>query len=873
MNTLQEFTQELGMALLILTILLSTTIFGQQPAVDFRYTPATYLAALCFPDDWQKSLINEKGELAYDFGPGPYVKPLTTIGIRLKEKNSALAKQYFENPRIPIAVTEWAGEGLTMRQEAFALVPNIRAAAISDSSARVRRLNGLNGAVGWAAPEGVADPAFRNAAWGVNRPIRYRVQIQPGSRKRVALGICEPYKPKAGMRILELRVEGAAAQIVDPMAEGRKNAPQVFLFEAHDENADGELAIEVHAALTSPDPNVFLNVFWIFPAEAEVSAGHVLRGELSAQAEVYYPCGLENESRAPTTRIDALRATIVGESVTPVIKIQSSRDFDFDKDTGVLKWNGKPYLLSSPRAISANFNNGEWLLELPAGARQVEVIVLHGNTATSSLARMPDLQAERQRVIDFWKQEAHVPQGRIHVPDSGIQYLLEASARNMYQIREVVEGRLQFQPGPSVYRGMWMHDMVYAVEAAAFLGDLTGARAVVENVLRLQQPDGQIRVMAPHVMYRETPLLVYLICRYARLANDPAWLKARWQNVTRGLAWIEAARRQTLADSNASFYGLMPPSFTDGGIHGVNAEYSGVYWSLIALRQAQDAAVWLGHANEARQWQTLFDEFMSSFQRAYERDKRQDAHGHWYLPMRVADTSKTEAPQRGQWAPLEAVFRGGFLHAKNELVAGTLAVLEDSLKQGLTVNTGWLMNGVWPFFDALRGMAHLWCGNREQAVAALYAIANHASPLGTWVEEQHPQDIGNRTAGDASNASASAFYIAFLRRMLVLEQDDQISLLAGVPATWLAPNAKIELNAAPTELGPLSLCVQIAENGRSATIFVSSLAAAQSHNTMLLHLHAFRQQGYVMKGGRALPEYLQLALNQETRIELVINDR
>lgn len=873
MKTPKKNAQKLYVGSLVSFILLSTTIFGQQSVVDFRYSPATYLAALCFPDDWQKSLINEKGELAYDFGPGPYVKPLTTIGIRLKEKNPKLVKQYFENPRIPIAVTEWAGDGLTMRQEAFALVPDIRVAATRDSSARVRRLNGLNGAVGWAAPEGVADPAFRNAAWGVNRPIRYRVQIQPGSRKRVALGICEPYKPKAGMRILELRVEGAAAQIVDPMAEGRKNVPQVFLFEAHDENADGELALEVHAALASPDPNVFLNAFWIFSADAAVSTEQIVSGELSAQAEVYYPCGLENESHAPTTRIDALRARIAGESVTPVIKMQSSRIFDFDKSTGILSWNGKPYLLSSPRAISANFNNGEWLLELPSGTRQVAVIVLHGNAATGSLARMPDLQAERQRVINFWKKEAHVPQGRIHIPDNGIQYLLEASARNMYQIREAVEGRLQFQPGPSVYRGMWMHDMVYAVEAAAFLGDLAGARTVLENVLRLQQPDGQMRVMAPHVMYRETPLLVYLICRYARLANDPAWLKARWQNVTRGLAWIEAARRQTLADSNASFYGLMPPSFTDGGISGVNAEYSGVYWSLIALHQAREAAHWLGHANEARQWQTLFDEFMTSFQRAYERDKRQDAHGHWYLPMRVADTSKTEAPQRGQWAPLEAMFRGGFLDAKSELVAGTLAVLEDSLKQGLTVNTGWLMNGVWPFFDALRGIAHLWGSNREQAVAALYAIANHASPLGTWVEEQHPQDIGNRTAGDASNASASAFYIAFLRRMLVMEQGDQLSLLAGVPAAWLAPNAKIELHETPTEFGPLSLRAQIAKDGRTAAIFIARLRDAKSHNTMLLHLHAFRQQGFVMKDGKTPPDYVQLDPTQDITIELTLNNR
>ncbi len=858
--------------LMIASLFLGTNVFGQERVVDFRYSPASYLAAICFPDDWQKSLINEKGELANDFGPGPYVKPLTTIGLGLKDKALVMRKQYFENPRIPIAVTEWAGDDVAIRQETFALVPEPSATDTGRAPLRVRRLNGLNGAMGWASPEGLADPAFRDVAWGVNRPIQYRVQVAPGSKKRVALGICESYKPRAGMRILELRVEGGVPQIVDPMAVGRKNQPQVILFDARDENADGELAVEVHAALASPDPNVFLNAFWIFPENAAVSAEQVLRGELSAQAEVYYPCGRENETQAPTVRIDALRATIKGDSATPLITIQSSRTFEFDASTGILNWNGWPYLLSSPRAIAANANNGKWLLEFPEGTRQVEVVVLHGSSPATSLKRMPDLQAEVRRATKFWEKEARLPQERIHVPDSGIQSLLEASIRNMYQIREAVDGRLQFQPGPSVYRGMWMHDVVYTIEAAAFLGDLEGARIVLENVLRLQQTDGQIRVMAPHVMYRETPLLVYLMCRYARLANDPAWLNKYWLNINRGLAWIENTRRQTFTNQNASYYGLMPPSFTDGGIHGVNPEYSSVYWSLIAIHHAIEAAKWLEQAAEAREWQSFFDEFMASFRRAYERDKRQDVHGHWYLPMRVADTSKTEVPQRGQWAPLEAVFRGGFLEAKDELVTGTLAVLEDSLKQGLTVNTGWLKNGVWPFFDALRGMAQLWCGNRDQAVAVLYAFANHASPLDTWVEEQHPQDVGSRTAGDASNASASAFYIVFLRRMLVLERESQMELLAGVPAEWLMPNARIELDNVPTEFGRLTLRVQISEDGRAGSIFISPPRASKFSN-LLLVLHAFEERGYVMKDGSALPDTMRLDSNQETTIALKKENR
>ncbi|MGH7491663.1 MAG: hypothetical protein ACREOO_04640 [bacterium] len=463
-------------------------------------------------------------------------------------------------------------------------------------------------------------------------------------------------------------------------------------------------------------------------------------------------------------------------------------------------------MLCSPRVIAVTSDHGKWLLDLPKGTHQVEVIVLHGVLPAGSLERVLDLQAEQRRAIQFLQKEAHLPQGRIHVPDGGIRNLLEASIRNMYQIREAVDGRLQFQPGPSVYRGLWMHDLVYTVEAAALLGDLEGARIVLENVLQLQRPDGQIQVM--------------------------------------------------------------PPSFTDGGIHGVNAEYSSVYWSLIAIHQAIETATWLGRATEAQQWQTFFDDFMSSFRRAYARDKRQDAHGHWYLPMRVADTSRTEVPQRGQWAPLEAVFRGGFLDAKDELVTGTLAILDDSLKQGITVNTGWLKNGVWPFFDALRGLAHLWCGHRDQAVDVLYAFANHASSLGTWVEEQHPQDVGNRTAGDASNASASAFYSVLLRHLLVSERENQMELCAGVPADWLAPNSKIELDHVPTELGPLTLRVHVADDGRTASILVLPLHSSKPSNKIVLMLQAFKQKGYVTKDGRTLPDVMRLDSNREFRIEL-----
>ena len=47
---------------------------------------------------------------------------------------------------------------------------------------------------------------------------------------------------------------------------------------------------------------------------------------------------------------------------------------------------------------------------------------------------------------------------------------LTACARNIQQAREVKNGRLVFQVGPTVYRGLWIVDGNFLLEAARYLG-------------------------------------------------------------------------------------------------------------------------------------------------------------------------------------------------------------------------------------------------------------------------------------------------------------------------------------------------------------------------------------------------------------------
>ena len=812
---------------LCILLLFPSSLPGQQRTVDFRYAPSSSFSAICFPDDWQKSVVTNGGALGYDFGPGPYAVPLTEVSIGIKEFTLPVRRQFLADPKIPIVTTQSETLGVVITQQAFALVPDsFPPLHPTFSNGKVRRIDGISGAIGWALPDSSINPSFRSAAWGTNRPVEYRVKVGPGSAKRVALGLCEPYKQGPGARILRLHVEGAADREVDPLAEGKKNQAQVFFFDGRDINNDGELAVEVHASELGPDPNTYLNGFWVFPEGFQVQADALVHGDASTQAEASVDCGRERELLAPLVRADAIIAHLAGRDFTPQITIRSSRPFTFDKSTGLLLVDGRPYLASRPKALSGARNGKDFLLTLPHGSRMVELVVYDASAPVAGSVRVPNIGREMQRTAAYWKKDFQGRYGRIMVPDSCIQYLLNASIRNLYQIRERVSGRLQFQPGPSVYRGLWVHDGVWSTEAALSLGDSSGVRRMLETLLAFQLGNGQVKVVAPHIMNRETPLTLFMLCRYALATGDKQWLLSHWPRIVRAVEWLRGERQKTLGDPSSASYGLLPPGFSDGGLGGLTSEYSGVYWSLIALRKSVEAAQWIGKKEDAGAWSQLYDEFLASFRNASTRDIRKDRYGNLYLPMKIADTSTSRPPQQASWGILEATVEGVF-DPNEPLVKGTLAMLDSDLREGLPISTGWLQEGVWPFFASIQAQVYLRARNFSRAHELLYAIANHASPAGTWLEEQMPATLGKRTGGDASDASASALFINQVRDMIALERGNSIVALEGIPDAWLSPGARLALNDVATRRGRLTLLLQISPDGRGGILSGSSFRPAR----------------------------------------------
>ncbi len=839
----------------------------------FPFSPARHLTAIGFADDWQKTLITETGSLAYDFGPGPYTFPRTEVEIGMLEMMHPTVQQWLPGAATPVVVTRSSAGGLSTLIRAFALVPDALPGLHSaGDSARVIRLNGLSGAHGWANPPPGTDPSFANVAWGTNRPIEYLVRVTPGSRKQVALGFCESYKSGPGSRIMTVEIEGDTLRDVDPMADGERNRPTVLLTSGRDVNSDGRMAITVHPSSRGTDPNIILNAFWVFAADAKILVNDILSGSASSRAEVHWSCGTELTAFAPNVRTDALLATFEGERFTPVIRIKTRRPLIFDPVTHAVRWHGRPFLASRPAPTSGRWDGDTLLLTLPAGTRRADVVVMQGNGAGADPVRVPDLREEEIHCNAYWLHEAPVPRMRIRVPDERMQYLLDASLRNIYQVREKVDGRLQYQPGPTVYRGLWLCDVLISGNVSMMFGDTASVRTALEAGFRHQMPNGQFRSLYPSVSIIETPVFLTMMFRYARTAGNQAWLESNWGIVQKGIAWIASERMRTFDEPDAPYAGLLPPGFVDGGISDRTADYASVWWAMLTLEHAIQAARDLGRNTEADGWTELLGKFDRSFHIAATRDMRVDSLGHRFLPIAVAETTLTLPPQRGQYAFLLPLSYGRFFFAPDTLMKailqGNLAMLDARCAEGLIVGSGWMRDGVWPWLGTIHSMAHLLSGDGPAAWSSLKAVADHASPLATWMEEQQLRADGPRTSGDGSNAEASALYIRALSSLLVLERPDSLVFCAGVPGEWLQRDSRTTVEELLTDYGPISLRMETSADGADLSLLIQ---ASQTHaltGGMRIDLTPFSRAGFRDAQGRILDPAVHLPWGSAYRLSL-----
>ena len=447
------------------------------------------------------------------------------------------------------------------------------------------------------------------------------------------------------------------------------------------------------------------------------------------------------------------------------------------------------------------------------------VLYCDGDKIVASPLTLEEAIAAHDQAVAYWRK-APLPYGRVEVPDRGIQALLDSSIRNIWQAREIKKGLPAFQVGPTCYRGLWIVDGEFLLEAAAILGAGDQARNGVAYELTNQKADGRIEVMQSY--WKENGIVLWTCVRHAQLTQDKAWLESTWPKLQRIAQFIKLLRQKTLENKSTLDDGLQPAGFPDGGIGGVMDEYTNIYWNLLGLRAYIQAANWLGKTEEADTWQKEYDNFLATFHKAAARDMKTDPHGNRYLPIRM---DGQDLPQRGQWGFCHGVYPGQLFAKDDPLLAGNMAMLEATEREGMVYGTGWDATGIWNYFASFYGHAWLWQGRGQKAAQILYAYANHAAPVFDWREEQSLQGQPYKKVGDMPHNWASAEFIRLTVHLLELDRGDELHLLEGMPRQWLRAGMTTKLNDVATPFGPLHVAVQVSADGRTATLSVRPLAA------------------------------------------------
>jgi len=809
--------------------------------VDHRYRPSWWQTLICAPDDPVKTLIGKDGQLLGDYG---YEGPRNfSFSIQFDSGLPAIwESQRLIAAKIPIVHTIKRSKDIRIDEIGFVQIPPVEQVRkiVRFDSRRVMR--------NWSKPSVPCDKAFRDVAYGSKTGgtgiVAFHIKVPKGSEHTIALGFCEGEMKKPGYRVMSVQVEGASQRQIDPVQDFGPNKPGVYFFDARDLDLDGILTVFITNLPGGKERDVFVNGIWMFKDNVP-SAEAIISGKEDQHGELYVPCAEVLMPERIFYDLITIKNTSGKNTVfNPVIryrgidKIEIKNSFlKIGDETIVSGFNGI-------RDVYARSEDSATIRLKPVYLKPLEEKKLFirvdrfYDPAHFRLADTSDPEKEKDAAIAWWERYGPYAD-MIKVPDEGIQQLIESCIRNIYQARDIRAGKPSFNVGPTKYRGLWVADGTFILETATMLNDVKDVRNCIDYLLRFQLKGGGFNI--GYKLYKENGLVIYLMVRHAMLTQDKEWLLKNWRVVEGCMRYIHLLHEKALENASEPYYGLLPPGGIDGGIRGVQNDYSNTEWCLSGMKWAIEAAKWLGKDSEAVAWQNRFDTFLRFFTLSVKRSLRQDDKGNVYLPVLI-DNDKNMPPPKGQWAFCQSVWPGRLFDDRpelNQIAKGTLDMLDDCRKEGLVANTGWLSNGLWSYFTSFYGHALEWLGRGSQMPPLLYAFANHASPTLVWREEQMPRGMGSEVYGDMPHNWASAEFIRMVVHMIELDRGNELHLFEGLPQQWIRSGEQIKLNGIRTPFGRINLALMVDSKGDSAKLKLRFLDKGYLPSEVVIHPEAW----------------------------------
>ena len=513
--------------------------------------------------------------------------------------------------------------------------------------------------------------------------------------------------------------------------------------------------------------------------------------------------------------------------VTPVVSISAQQAIRVQRSEGASLVrmggeNGPLFLLADAPALPPSEAVLEHRLVLESGVASAADplrcffrLPQEGQTFEQLRTGLSSPNTLLEEARNFWKQwKPFAVPVSWSLPGRHGEFLV-ACARNIQQAREVKEGRTTFQVGPTVYRGLWVADGHFLLEAARYLGYDRESQQGLEATWNRQRPDGGVFAGGGAEHWKETGIALLTIVRQAELAQDWSYFRKMQPNTLCAIEYVRKLRERARQEGGANGqYGLLPRGFPDGGIGGIRSEFTNTIWTLAGLKAASQAAERLGLSAFGGAKEIYLD-LRSAFLTAAQQEMRLHPAGFDYLPMLMkddpdwsqADEWRRPRPQGAQWALSQAIYPGNAFDRNDPIVKGHVALMQASTEEDIPAETGWLPHqGVWNYSAAFVAHVYLWAGLADLARRTFVGFLNHATPLYCWREEQPLRgSLVGSYIGDMPHNWASAECVLYLRHMLALEDGQTLRLLAGIGAPELSTAEPFIISESPTRFGRVSM--------------------------------------------------------------------
>ncbi|HEX7576860.1 MAG TPA: hypothetical protein VF430_02355, partial [Verrucomicrobiae bacterium] len=410
----------------------------------------------------------------------------------------------------------------------------------------------------------------------------------------------------------------------------------------------------------------------------------------------------------------------------------------------------------------------------------------------------------RTAAVSTWREK--LARGmRVQLPDEKLQSAFDANKAFLLLLHDGES----ITPGPFTYHQFWFRDAAYLLNALDKLGYHDESRVVLERYAKRLEKDGYLR--ATEGEWDSNGAAIWTMVENARLTGDKNLLSGNYWSLLRMAAWIHS-KRQRSKDKGAKspHFGLLPPGPSAEHLGPNDYFYWDDFWGLAGLRDAAQAAEWLGQTNDAKKLRANFDSF------------RADVDASLALAaVRLGRPAMPASPYRRLDAAMIGNLAALYPLRLSEPGDARLADTLTALKQFAMVQDAYFNHVGHSAFGTYLSLHIAQCllfQRNPDAWHIIQWVLQHASPTFTWAEGIHPVTLGG-AMGDGHHGWALADFLLVVRNALLFEEGNHLVITPALPQDWTFETSVIKVQDAPTYFGRVSYT--IAFGPRTGTLVVN----------------------------------------------------